>query len=401
MGWQLFPTGIGWRDFSVTQSEGTFSCPNNECRGQSAGIQQYRLRRARNWFTVLFIPLIPLNEIGVYVECRHCKSVFNVGVLSTSTSVSTASPPPAVNSPDGDERENEAPSTTRADALAISESAAHIGWHSDPFGRHRYRYWNGTVWTEQAADAGVITSDPPGFPVPASASPAWVPDPSGRHRYRYWDGANWTDHVADAGSSSVDPVAPPPEHANPTGVEHGESNEVAGERAPGTAPIGAGNPTARDRLPCVILDDGSRLDLSRPIVFGRDPVALAGFGDAVLLTVDDPTVSKTHAIIGCDGDEVWAVDLQSRNGIALESRPADPLAPGERHRVQVGDAVLLGESSTVRVLSASDGLPEGTGATQAGARPPLDRADEALHSTLWARDSTTSPEGAPQTGDEA
>jgi hypothetical protein len=35
----------------------------------------------------------------------------------------------------------------------------------------------------------------------------WQPDPRGRHEYRYWDGTQWTDHVSDQGEVSQDPVA--------------------------------------------------------------------------------------------------------------------------------------------------------------------------------------------------
>ena len=34
----------------------------------------------------------------------------------------------------------------------------------------------------------------------------WLPDPRGRHEFRYWDGSQWTDHVADSGLAGVDPV---------------------------------------------------------------------------------------------------------------------------------------------------------------------------------------------------
>ncbi len=37
--------------------------------------------------------------------------------------------------------------------------------------------------------------------------PGWQPDPRGRHEYRYWDGTQWTDHVSDKGQMSSDPVA--------------------------------------------------------------------------------------------------------------------------------------------------------------------------------------------------
>lgn len=37
-------------------------------------------------------------------------------------------------------------------------------------------------------------------------APGWHPDPTGRHQHRYWDGSRWTDDVADAGVASTDPV---------------------------------------------------------------------------------------------------------------------------------------------------------------------------------------------------
>jgi hypothetical protein len=45
--------------------------------------------------------------------------------------------------------------------------------------------------------------------IPAS----WQPDPRGRHEYRYWDGSQWTDHVSDKGEVSTDPVDGPGEPA--------------------------------------------------------------------------------------------------------------------------------------------------------------------------------------------
>ncbi|HEX7097097.1 MAG TPA: DUF2510 domain-containing protein [Acidimicrobiales bacterium] len=34
------------------------------------------------------------------------------------------------------------------------------GWYPDPTGRHEHRYYNGTEWTEQVSDGGVIGLDP-------------------------------------------------------------------------------------------------------------------------------------------------------------------------------------------------------------------------------------------------
>jgi uncharacterized membrane protein YhaH (DUF805 family) len=38
----------------------------------------------------------------------------------------------------------------------------------------------------------------------------WKADPTGKHRYRWWDGELWTDYVSDAGETSIDPLQPAP-----------------------------------------------------------------------------------------------------------------------------------------------------------------------------------------------
>ncbi|MFM7270830.1 MAG: pentapeptide repeat-containing protein [Actinomycetes bacterium] len=63
------------------------------------------------------------------------------------------------------------------------------GWHADPNGRHEYRYFDGTIWTEHVADAGVVGADPtegavgtpPSVPAPPQrparpGAAAFVPD---------------------------------------------------------------------------------------------------------------------------------------------------------------------------------------------------------------------------------
>ncbi|MGO9342802.1 MAG: DUF2510 domain-containing protein [Acidimicrobiales bacterium] len=36
--------------------------------------------------------------------------------------------------------------------------------------------------------------------------PGWLADPRGRHEFRYWNGSSWTDHVADSGLAGLDPL---------------------------------------------------------------------------------------------------------------------------------------------------------------------------------------------------
>lgn len=40
-----------------------------------------------------------------------------------------------------------------------------------------------------------------------TAAPEWREDPMGRHEYRYWDGTAWTENVADSGQVSIDPLS--------------------------------------------------------------------------------------------------------------------------------------------------------------------------------------------------
>jgi hypothetical protein len=38
----------------------------------------------------------------------------------------------------------------------------------------------------------------------------WLPDPTGKHEYRFWDGSEWTEDVSDGGQVGRDSLAPPP-----------------------------------------------------------------------------------------------------------------------------------------------------------------------------------------------
>ena len=56
-------------------------------------------------------------------------------------------------------------------------------WYNDPTGRHQYRYWNGTEWTDQVADNQVTSTDPPLMPESTAAPTAWPkPAPTPRRR---------------------------------------------------------------------------------------------------------------------------------------------------------------------------------------------------------------------------
>jgi len=49
-----------------------------------------------------------------------------------------------------------------ATATTATSTAQPAGWHPDPSGRHELRYWSGTTWTDDVADAGVTAKDSAG-----------------------------------------------------------------------------------------------------------------------------------------------------------------------------------------------------------------------------------------------
>lgn len=59
--------------------QGTFDCPN--CRSNT----NFEVRRAKQWFHLYFIPIIPLNTYPPYVECRSCQATFVEEVLNAGT----------------------------------------------------------------------------------------------------------------------------------------------------------------------------------------------------------------------------------------------------------------------------------------------------------------------------
>jgi hypothetical protein len=67
---------LGTTRLTFTKSKGTFHCP--QCTKEQA----YRHRSVRNFFTVYFIPLIPLNQEGEYVECAQCRGRFEPSVVN-------------------------------------------------------------------------------------------------------------------------------------------------------------------------------------------------------------------------------------------------------------------------------------------------------------------------------
>lgn len=66
---------FGTKGITRTKDVGQFACP------RCAQASNYSLRVQRRWFTLYFIPLIPLNEVGRYVECQGCMGTWEESIL--------------------------------------------------------------------------------------------------------------------------------------------------------------------------------------------------------------------------------------------------------------------------------------------------------------------------------
>jgi hypothetical protein len=77
------------RVFYRTIAQGTFHC--RRCGGD----RQYRHRAGRRWFTLFFLPVIPLNTVGEHVQCTTCRTRYVTEVLSQPTTAQMQAALPA------------------------------------------------------------------------------------------------------------------------------------------------------------------------------------------------------------------------------------------------------------------------------------------------------------------
>jgi hypothetical protein len=80
---------FGLRVFYRTIAQGTFHC--RRCGGD----RQYRHRAGRRWFTLFFLPVIPLTTVGEHVQCTICRTRYVTEVLSQPTTAQMQAALPA------------------------------------------------------------------------------------------------------------------------------------------------------------------------------------------------------------------------------------------------------------------------------------------------------------------
>lgn len=70
---------FGFTVRGTTRGTGTFSCP------REGGDREYQRQQLRRWFTLFFIPLVPLNTVGEAVHCTSCGGDWEPAVLTRPT----------------------------------------------------------------------------------------------------------------------------------------------------------------------------------------------------------------------------------------------------------------------------------------------------------------------------
>jgi hypothetical protein len=106
--------------------------------------------------------------------------------------------------------------------------------------------------------------------------------------------------------------------------------------APG-APVPPARPVWR-----LLLPGGRSVPITRTVLLGRNPSRAQADGDAEAIALEDPTstVSKTHAALALQGDDLTVTDLHSTNGVLVAGTRA---TPGRPVVVADGAELLLGD----------------------------------------------------------
>lgn len=148
---------------------------------------------------------------------------------------------------------------------------------------------------------------------------------------------------ASAAPPMIEPSAPPVAAAPPVGMVAPPPGVVSAPPAPVTVSPAVAESPRQDWL--LTPDSGPPHVLTAMVLVGRDPDPELVEGAGVW-AVDDPalSVSKTHALLGCDGGSCWVEDWHSTNGVELHRLGEQrPLGPHERTELADGDVLLLGD----------------------------------------------------------
>lgn len=175
---------------------------------------------------------------------------------------------------------------------------------------------------------------PPPVPVPQSRKPAQAP----------------AEAVVPTAKAAQAPAEPAAAVAKPDGTRIGLPDDLPQSardriaRVLGRAAMQTPAPPRVMRTWKLALPSEGRLvAVSGTTVLGRDPVAPSSNPDASLVPIidTDATLSKTHALLTLEGDDLWVHDLGSTNGVYVVGPGSSVVTVEPRGRVQIPDGAEL------------------------------------------------------------
>ncbi|MEZ5265809.1 MAG: DUF2510 domain-containing protein [Acidimicrobiales bacterium] len=141
--------------------------------------------------------------------------------------------------------------------------------------------------------------------------PGWYPDPAGRHEYRWWDGTTWTDQAASGGRNVVDPIQAPAHGAVPTVAQRPEQVQRQVQQQAGIQPIAQGGGTLFSEPVLVVNQKAKLIEVNNEYAIfdqhGRQLGAVRQVGQSAakkalrVLTSLDQFLTHTLQLVDMDG----------------------------------------------------------------------------------------------------
>lgn len=75
---------FGTTGLTFTKEKGHFCCP------RCGDGMDYRHKNVRCFFTLYFIPLIPMHQLGEYIECQSCQGTYHLDILDYNPGLQTS-----------------------------------------------------------------------------------------------------------------------------------------------------------------------------------------------------------------------------------------------------------------------------------------------------------------------
>ena len=174
---------------------------------------------------------------------------------------------------------------------------------------------------------------------PTEVPAGWHSDPLGRHEFRYWDGTTWSDHVSNAGVTSTDPVAQKKslrdrfEETMTVGADH-DPERVKGQ----IANTGRRGPGVTERV-----EGGGGSLMTEPILVVNQKTKII-------------ELSNQYSVFDQDGTPIAFVNQIGQSNLKAAARLVTSLDQFMTHKMEITDPagnVILGLTRPKKIVKSS------------------------------------------------